>query len=327
MFTPQQLSMKLQVTTIRKFTDSLSFMNLPVFNYIEREDFAIVKMEELGMELPCQTPAFRPDHYSIILLENGTATYLIGDKVFELSPNHILFIRPNAFLFSEWISVHKAYYITFSKQFLLQYWPTGIDLIEKLDPCMGYSSSLAQEMMENIQSLCHDMYNEALSNSTFKYELISNLILNLLLLIRQKQYVNEDAGNPEKYNSRVTAFLHDMDENFSQISSGKTHTLLRIKDYAGMQNVNENYLSKIVSLKTGKSVNQWIHEKLITEIKYLLQHSDKPMKEIAILYGFNDLNYFYSYFKRHTQNAPGFLRRNFNSLKVDEKNVFMKINT
>ncbi|MTH17714.1 helix-turn-helix transcriptional regulator [Flavobacterium sp. LC2016-01] len=303
--------MKPLLTTVRKFTDSLAFMDLPVFDYIDSDDFAIVRMEQLGMELPYQTPIFRPDHYSIIVVVEGTVTYFIGNSVFELSQNCILFSRPDSFLASKWSALGKAYTITFSKKFLLQHWPSGIDEIQKLENSKNCIIKLADKMMKSFETTCLEIYNEAISKEPYKHELITNLIFNLLLLIRQEQFGNKSEDLQKKYNAYVTNFINDIEDNFSKIASGHSNTLLHINDYAKKQNLNESTLSKIVSTATGKSVNQWIHEKLIEDIQYLLKYTDKPMRDIATLYGFYDLNYFYNYFKRHTQNAPGTFRRDF----------------
>lgn len=319
--------MKPPLTTVRKFTDSLAFMELPVFSYIDRNDFAIVKMEELGMPLPYQTPVFRPDHFSIIIIPDGVASYRVDDTVFKLCANHVLFIRPDTFLSSKWSSLGKAYYISFSNHFLLHYWPAGIDEIQKMGNKKGYAAWFEPNMIENMERICLDMYDEAVCKTPYKYEVIANLILNLLLLIRQQQYT-EKPVKAKKHNCYVAAFLGQMENNFSRIISGETTRVLRIKDYADMQNLNEGYLSKIVSSTTGKTVNQWIHEKLINEIKYLLKNTNKPMREIATLYGFNDLNYFYNYFKRHTNNAPGYFRRDCNAMAkpgTDYRNIVVNV--
>jgi len=302
--------MKPQLTSIRKFTDSLALMNPSNLKHIDCDDFAIIKIEELGMQLPYQSSAYRPDHFSIIAVFDGNARYLVGDNVFDLQTNQILFACPDTFLSSKWSNLGSAYSITFKKQFLSKYWPAAIDKFQRLDDAKGYTISLTDDNVKYFESVCLEMYGEAVSNAPYKYDLVANLLLNLLMLIYQQKPKGRAVAPEQKYNPYTAAFLREMENNFSRIAARETTTLLRIKDYASMQNLNENYLSKIVSSTTGKTVNQWIHEKLINEIKYLLKHTDKPMLEIATIYGFDDLNYFYSYFKRHTQNAPGFLRKN-----------------
>lgn len=303
--------MKPQLTEIRKFTDSLAFMNLPVFTYIERDDFAIVRVEELGMKIPHNSPVFRPDHFNIIVVPDGSATYLINDTIFEISSHQILFIRPDTFLSYRWLHVGRAYMISFSASFFLQFWASGINEIQRLDNCKGYIANLTEEMMKNVEQICQNIYKETTSQIPYKYELITNLILNLLLLIRRQQQIKQQEVPVNTSNPYVTQFFLDLENNFSTIISGETKVLLRAKDYANRQNLNENYLSKTVCTHSGKTVSQWIHEKLINEIKFLLKYTDKSMREIASLYGFHDLNYFYNYFKRHTKNAPGLFRKSF----------------
>ena len=288
-------------------------MDLTVLEHLDSDDFAIVKMEELEMELPFQSTAYRPDHFSIIVMFEGNADYLVGDRVFELRSNQILFACPDTFLSSKWMNLGNAYNISFNKHFLSKYWPAAIDKFQRPEQAKAYLASLSADAVGDYKSICVEMYNEAVSNSPYKYDLVSNLLLNLLMLICQQKDRESSTAPDKKYNPYAAAFLREMENNFSRIAARETTTLLRIKDYASMQNLNENYLSKIVSTSTGKTVNQWIHEKLIDEIKYLLKYTDKPMMEIALIYGFEDLNYFYSYFKRRTKNAPGLMRKNFSN--------------
>ena len=167
----------------------------------------------------------------------------------------------------------------------------------------GYSCCLPQEIIEYFEQNCLEIYDIAVSNLSFKDELISNLTLNLLLLvqIQQKGEIKTEVHN-EKNSTIVKEFRQNMENNFSRLIEGLDTSLMRTKEHAKLLNLNENYLSKVISSCTGKTVNDWINDKLIDEIKYLLKHSDKSMKEISELFAFNDLNYFYSYFKTQTLN-------------------------
>ncbi|MBF4519463.1 helix-turn-helix transcriptional regulator [Flavobacterium sp. ANB] len=102
-----------------------------------------------------------------------------------------------------------------------------------------------------------------------------------------------------------------MENNFNELINGNCLVLMRIKEHAQLLNLDENYLCKIITSGTKKTVNEWINEKLIDEIKYLLKYSEKSMKDIAFLFGFSDLNYFYSFFKTQTLSAPGVYRKQY----------------
>lgn len=299
------------VINTRKFKDSLAFMKIPFCEEMNCNDFSIFKMEDLDINLPCQMPVFRPDHFSIVIISQGSAIYHTGDNTYPISSNHILFVRPNAFLFSEWSTVTKAYIITFRKQFLYHYWPAAVDHIQKLERGETFSTTLTEDLMNIFDNICSEIYNQALSAAPYKYEIITNLIFNLLLLMQQNNLGTESEWTKKKYNSHASAFLDAIDDNLSKISSGETTELFDINNYVESQNLNLNQLSKIIYNSTGKSISQWIHKKLIEEIKYLLKYSDKSISTIAYSYGFNDLNYFYSYFKKYTKTAPGIFRKNF----------------
>lgn len=123
----------------------------------------------------------------------------------------------------------------------------------------------------------------------------------------------------KKYRYIIETFRRNMEDNFSKLVMGESEVLLRTKEHANLQNLNEKYFSNVISSCTGKTVNQWINEKMIDEIKYLLKNSDKPMSEIALMLGFSDLNYFYSFFKRHTEIAPGKYRIDFIKFKNQQR--------
>ncbi|MNY56473.1 HTH-type transcriptional activator RhaS [compost metagenome] len=77
-----------------------------------------------------------------------------------------------------------------------------------------------------------------------------------------------------------------------------------MKDYALAQNLHENYLNNVIKSKTGKSVSNWISEKLIAEAKSLLKNSTLSIKEIAYKLGFIETSHFSNYFKKNTKTSP-----------------------
>jgi len=314
--------MKPVFTTLSKFADCISFMNLPYMGYLENEDFAFVKVHKMGLKLPFQSPTFRPEFYSFTIVTHGTGNYVLGNESFDLHPNHVIICRPNSFFSSSWTKMEKVYSISFNKRFLLRHMPEGIDSIFELNGKNGYSCCLTQENMDYFEQTCLEMYDICISDFSYKDELLANLILNLLLLLQLEQNSQIKLKSyTEKNSNIVNTFRENMDKNFSDLISGQSTSLMRTKEHAKLLNLNENYLSKVISNCTGKTINECINDKLIDEIKYLLKYSDKSMKEIAALFAFSDLNYFYSYFKTHSLHAPGALRKDFNSY-IDQTTVY-----
>jgi len=82
-----------------------------------------------------------------------------------------------------------------------------------------------------------------------------------------------------------------------------------VQDYADKQNLHVNYLSSVISSKTGKSISTWISEKTIAEAKVLLQDKTLSIKEIADKLGFLEAPHFSNYFKKHTGQSPAEYRK------------------
>ncbi len=74
--------------------------------------------------------------------------------------------------------------------------------------------------------------------------------------------------------------------------------------YAEKQNLSLKRLNEITSASIGKTVTQLIHERLILEAKRRLLFTELSIAEIAYQIGFEDVNYFYRFFKKRVENTP-----------------------
>jgi len=307
-----------QLTTISKYKDQIDFLNLPFHDYIDNDEFSIVKVHEWNLKFPFQSPTFRSDYYSFTIVTKANGSFTVGDNKFELRPNHVVVTCPDSFFKIDWTDMEKVYNITFKKSFILTYFPGGINNILDFDAKNGYCCHLPEETMDYFELTCLEIYKVATSDACYKEELMANMVLNLLFLVQleQKSKINFKK-NKEKNNKIIIDFRHNMENNFNELINNNCSVLMRIKEHAQLLNLDENYLCKIVTSCSKKTVNEWINEKLIDEIKYLLKHSEKSMKDIAFLFNFSDLNYFYSFFKTQTSYAPGAYRKQYQNSSAD----------
>ncbi|MEO1098227.1 MAG: helix-turn-helix domain-containing protein [Bacteroidota bacterium] len=74
--------------------------------------------------------------------------------------------------------------------------------------------------------------------------------------------------------------------------------------YAEKQNLSLKRLNEITTTSIGKTVTQLIHERLILEAKRRLLFTEISVAEIAYQIGFEDVNYFYRFFKKRVGNTP-----------------------
>jgi len=304
-----------QLTTISTYKDQIDFLKLSYHDYIDSEEFSIVKVHEWDLKFPFHSPTFRSDYYSFTIVTKANGSFTVGNSKFELRPNHVVVACPDSFFKIDWTDMDKVYNLAFKKSFFLKHFTGGIDNILEFDAKNGYCCCLPQETMNYFEQTCLEIFEIATSNLCYKEELMANMALNLLFLVQLQQENEVDTRrNIEKNNKIIIDFRHNMEKNFNELVDGSATTLMRVKEHARLLNLDENYLSKIISNCTYKTVNDWINEKLIDEIKYLLKYSDKSMKEIAFLFCFSDLNYFYSFFKTQTQLAPGIYRKQYQNV-------------
>lgn len=302
--------MIMQPTNLSTYKDQIEFLKLSYHDYIDNDEFSIVKVHEWNLTFPFNSPTFRSDYYSFTIVTNANGSFTVGDDKFELHPNHVVLACPDSYFKIHWTDMEKVYNIAFKKSFILKHFPGGIDNIMEFNTKNGYCCCLTEETMNYFEQTCLEMHKIATSELCFKNDLMANMALNLLFLVQlEKENETDVKINTSKNNKIVVDFRQNIENNFNELAQGRCLSVMRIREHARLLNLDENYLSKTISAITKKTVNEWINKKLIDEIKYLLKNSEKSMKDIAFLYGFNDLNYFYSFFKTQTQSAPGIYRK------------------
>ena len=109
--------MKPVVTKITKIKDCLKSHDLKVFDYMDSDEFSILKIEEIGLELPHQSHTFRPDFFSLTIVLDADCTYEIGHESYHLKSGSLLLAKPEIFISNHWLDLKHAFNITFSSSF------------------------------------------------------------------------------------------------------------------------------------------------------------------------------------------------------------------
>ena len=68
--------------------------------------------------------------------------------------------------------------------------------------------------------------------------------------------------------------------------------------------MHPNHLNALIKKHTGLSAKESIQNKILLETKYLLHSTKLPIKQISVQMGFNDPNYFTTFFKRSENLSP-----------------------
>lgn len=152
------------------------------------------------------------------------------------------------------------------------------------------------------------MITEEKTDYTFKDELVRNYI-GLIIHEALKMQPSENYSKNKNASSRITnVFLELLERQFPIESTEKPLQLKTAQDFAKELSVHPNYLNRSVKEVTGKPTTAHITERIISEAKALLQHTDWNIADVAYALGFEYPTYFNNFFKKITGTNPKSLR-------------------
>ncbi|PRZ23454.1 helix-turn-helix domain-containing protein [Flavobacterium granuli] len=246
----------------------------------------------------------RKDFYKICLT-TGKSVIHYADKSFEAEGTVLFFGNPHIPYSWETLSTsYVGYTCLFSEEFLksdrsesLQNSPLfkigGTPILNITEPQREFLNRLFQKMMEEQQT-----------DYAYKDDLIRNYI-NLIIHEALKMQPSEDYATNNNAQSRITSvFLELLERQFPIETNEKPLELKTAQDYSTVLSIHVNYLNRAVKSTTGKSTTTHISERIISEAKALLQHTDWNIAEIAYALGFEYPTYFNNFFKKNTGTNP-----------------------
>jgi AraC-like DNA-binding protein len=167
---------------------------------------------------------------------------------------------------------------------------------------------VSPQQRENLAEIYKKMIVEQDSAYTFKEDLIRNYI-NLLIHEALKMEPSEKFFKHKNASSRITALFLELLERQFPIESLEAPLQLRsAQDYANRLSIHVNHLNRALKEITGKPTTVHITERIISEAKALLHHTDWTISQVASSLGFEYPTYFNNYFKKYTGTTPSALR-------------------
>ncbi|MGF7144554.1 AraC-like DNA-binding protein [Anaerotaenia torta] len=139
------------------------------------------------------------------------------------------------------------------------------------------------------------------SDCTLKSIQYSSVIYSLLTDIMQYASVNPNHSAASQ-NIRLKPLFDYIEQNFDKV--------LTLEAMAEVVEITPQYLCTLFKKTTNIRIFQYINSVRIKKSKeFLLQSPQAPIKEIACLAGFEDVNYYCSVFKNLEQISPGQFRK------------------
>lgn len=293
--------------------DLYNDLGLPVDLIHQDSGFTIHNLIDIPFELPYQSPVFRPNYFSFVFVKSGSGQYTIDGNTFEILPGSIYFTNPSNYRTFRWNTIEEIYLITFDETFLKENLHHDIFnefsflLTETIQPKKMEVEAFAE--MERLYLQIHKEYHE---NSIYKYRIIGNLFIVILLKIKEHFWKDYDPIYEGNRSSQIVkTFKQNVENHYRDLVHYKTERIFRVNDYAELQSLHPNYLSNVIKTKTGKTIMTWLSEKTIAEAKSLLQNSEMSIKEIAFLLGFTESAHFSNYFKKNTKTTPANYKKEY----------------
>ena len=251
----------------------------------------------------------RKDFYKICLT-TGKSNIHYADRSFEQEGTILFFGNPHIPYSWETISTtYAGYTVLFSEKFF-----KASDRTESLQhsPLFKIGGTpilkINEQQRQFLNSIFQRMIEEQKSDYAYKDDLMRNYI-NLIIHEALKLQPSEQYEQHSNAASRLTSvFLELLERQFPIESADNPLQLKTAQDYATNLNVHVNYLNRAVKEVTGKPTTTHITERIVTEAKALLQHTDWNISDIAYSLGFEYPTYFNNFFKRLTGTNPKSLR-------------------
>jgi len=250
-------------------------------------------------------PYSRRAYYKISWIR-GKSRAEYADKTIDIPEAALLFATPK--IPYNWIPEtgnQTGMFCIFTTDFLAQ-GKSGVDLdlLPIFQPGQVPVFQLNPDEVKEIEYIFKKMHREIASDYRFKYDLLRNLVLELVHYGQKLQPVTnvEAAHNASERISSL--FMELLERQFPVESQHQRLNLRTAKDYADRLAVHVNHLNKVLKEVTGNTTTQIIANRIIQEAKILLKQTNWNIAEISYTLGFDDTAHFSNFFKKQTSVAP-----------------------
>ena len=244
--------------------------------------------------------AHRHNFYSIFWIRSGNLLNTIDDHSHNISGNALFFLAPGQVHKMSFAERAEGWLIAFSDAFLCLRDQSKFEGINCSLFFSGASNPVIQVSERQalvLEQTIRLMKNEVDSPKDHYQEAFYNLLRYFLVLVsRISEKQGWGDGIPEGCPKSYLEFRLLIDRDYA--------TLRTVSDYAARLHIGTSQLNKISKQASGLTAGEHIRNRLITEAKRYLHHSDFSSKQIAYKLGFDDPHYFSRFFKKHASQSP-----------------------
>jgi AraC-like DNA-binding protein len=265
--------------------------------------FNVFRLEPYVGNKANPVPYKRRDYYKITLII-GNSNIHYADKVIEVQKQALVFSNPQIpYKWEHTDSIRSGYFCVFNQSFFHQY--GNLNQYAVFQPNGTHVFDLSDEQVGKINSLYERMFEEINSDYIHKYDVLRNLVFELLHFAMRMQHSTKLDKQPINASQRISMLFLELLER--QFPIDETHQRINLRsasEFANQLNIHVNHLNKAVKDTTQKTTSQIIAERILQESKILLKHSNWSVAEIACTLRFTEVTHFNNFFKKHVQLSP-----------------------
>lgn len=250
----------------------------------------------------------RRDFYKVSLFR-GKGVVHYADKSIEMNGSALVFFNPFIpYTFENMNEQHSGYFCIYRESFFTEMLRSSIHELPMFAPGAKPVYILNEQQDSYIAALFEKMLAELNSDYRFKYDLLRNYVTELIHYAMKMQPSDTVYHHPDA-NSRITSvFTELLERQFPIESPAQRFNLRSAKDFADQLSVHVNHLNRAIRTTTGKTTTHHIMERLASEAKALLKHTNWNVAEISYSLGFEEPAHFNNFFKKQTRITPSAFR-------------------
>ncbi|HEY1166776.1 MAG TPA: helix-turn-helix domain-containing protein [Chitinophaga sp.] len=247
----------------------------------------------------------RRDFYKISLLQGKSRLSWHHHDIAINQPALVFFHPLTPFAWEPVSAKQPGFFCLFKQEFL-----QGNERNESIQnsPLFKIGSSpvffLKSAQAKDISNIFRKMLTEIESDYVYKYDLLrSYLHLIIHEALKMAPAVNDIKQHTAS--ERITSlFFELLERQFPIDAPDRSLKMKKAGDYAKALSVHVNHLNHAVRQVSGKPTSAHISDRILSEAKALLKHTDWTAAEIGYSLGFEHPNYFYNFFKKKTGHPP-----------------------
>lgn len=250
----------------------------------------------------------RRSYYKITMMR-GSSTCHYADKSIDISGTTLMFF--NSMVPYAWENLtddRTGFFCIFTEEFFTDKIRGGLSELPMYQLGNSPFYPLNAEQEAYITEVFNKMMAEIASDYMYKYDLLRNYVTDIIHYAL-KTKPSEALCRYTDAKTRITAvFTELLERQFPIETPSQRFSMRSANDFASQLSVHVNHLNRAIKETTGQTTTDRIAERLLSEAKTLLKHTDWNIAEIAYSLGFEEPTHFNNFFKKKTALTPSSFR-------------------